>query len=110
MELNDLVTLERGHLSWFRYPTHNIGTYLGRGVQGAVVEGRRIEVNRATPRAKPLPVSQFLSFHQVNHQSQMLQLVKAQTRLAEAQLAVLQMRNAILNPQVKSLIDRLKAL
>ena len=33
MELNDLVTLERAHLSWFRYPTHNIGTYLGRGVQ-----------------------------------------------------------------------------
>ena len=31
MELNDLVTLERGYLSWFRYPTHNIGTYLGRG-------------------------------------------------------------------------------
>ena len=70
-----------------------------------VVEGRRIEVNRATPRAKPLPVSQFLSFHQVNHQSQMLQLVEAQTRLAEAQLAVLQMRNAILNPQVKLLIN-----
>ena len=81
-----------------------------RALQGAVVEGRRIEVNRATPRAKPLPVSQFLSFHQVNHQSQMLRLVKAQTRLAEAQLAVLQMRNAILNPQVKLLIDRLKAL
>ena len=32
MKLNDLVTLGRGHLSWFRYPTHNIGTYLGRGV------------------------------------------------------------------------------
>jgi len=31
VKLNDLVTLERGHLSWFRYPTHNIGTYLGRG-------------------------------------------------------------------------------
>ena len=30
-KLNDLVTLERGHLNWFRYPTHNIGTYLGRG-------------------------------------------------------------------------------
>ena len=30
-KLNHLVTLERGHLSWFRYPTHNIGTYLGRG-------------------------------------------------------------------------------
>ena len=31
MELNDLVTLERGHLNWFQYPNHNIGTYLGRG-------------------------------------------------------------------------------
>ena len=81
-----------------------------RALQGAVVEGRRIEVNRATPRAKPLPVSQFPSFRQKNHQSQMLQLVEAQTRLAEAQLAVLQMRNAILNPQVKLLIDRLKAI
>ena len=50
-------------------------------------------------------MSQFPSFHQVNHQSQMLQLVEAQTRLAEAQLAVLQMRNAILNPQVKLLIN-----
>ena len=26
-----MVTLKRGHLSWFWYPTHNIGTYLGRG-------------------------------------------------------------------------------
>ena len=34
MKLNHLVTLERGHLSWFRYPTHDIGTYLGRGAQG----------------------------------------------------------------------------
>ena len=31
--LNHLVTLERGHLSWFWYPTHDIGTYLGRGVR-----------------------------------------------------------------------------
>jgi len=29
-----LVTLERGHLSWFWYPTHDIVTYLGRGVWG----------------------------------------------------------------------------
>ena len=47
LKLNDLVTLERGHLSWFRYPTHNIGTYLGRGdltfIQGpAVVRMSRI--------------------------------------------------------------------
>ena len=81
-----------------------------RALQGAVVEGRRIEVNRATPRAKPLLMSQFLSFPQVNHQSQMLQLVEAQTRLAEAQLAVLQMRKAILNPQVNLMIDRFKVL
>ena len=35
--LNDLVTLKRGRLSWFRYPTHNIGTYLGRGVMVLIV-------------------------------------------------------------------------
>ena len=34
VKLNHLVTLERGHLSWFRYPTHDIGTYLGRGAIG----------------------------------------------------------------------------
>ena len=33
-----MVTLERGHLSWFRYPTHNIGTYLGRGVSVIINE------------------------------------------------------------------------
>ena len=43
MKLNDLVTLERGHLSWFRYPTHNIGTYLGRG---EAVEHLGIEFSR----------------------------------------------------------------
>ena len=32
VKLNDCVRLERGHLSWFRYPTHNFGTYLVRGV------------------------------------------------------------------------------
>ena len=31
----DLVTLKRGHLNLFRYPTWGIGTYLGRGVGGA---------------------------------------------------------------------------
>ena len=42
MKLNDLVTLERGHLSWFRYPTHNIGTYLRRGV--SVVINERLNI------------------------------------------------------------------
>ena len=37
MKLNDLVTLERGHLSWFWYPTHNIWTDLGRGDPGGHV-------------------------------------------------------------------------
>ena len=41
-----------------------------------------------------------MAYRQVNCQSQMLELVEAQTRLAEAQLAVLQMRNTILNSQV----------
>ena len=31
MKPKDSVTLERGHLSLFRYPTRGIGTYLGRG-------------------------------------------------------------------------------
>ena len=30
----DLVTLESGHLSLFRYPTRGNGTYLGRGEPG----------------------------------------------------------------------------
>ena len=45
--LNILVTLERGHLSWFWYPTHNIGTYLGRGGGGVNAygqPGRKISV------------------------------------------------------------------
>ena len=76
-----------------------------RALHGSVIEGRRIEVNRATPRVRPLPSrSPFVSsrqvYEQVNYQSQMLELVEAQTRLAEAQLAVLQMRNTILDSQV----------
>ena len=41
----DSVTLERGHLSLFRYPTRGIGTYLGRGVWAGdirvIYSGRR---------------------------------------------------------------------
>ena len=32
MKPKDLVTLERGRLKLFRYPTWGIGIYLGRGV------------------------------------------------------------------------------
>jgi len=76
-----------------------------RMLHGTVVEGRRIEVNPATPKVRPvmgpkppsMPYCEQMMLQ--NHRSQMLQLVEAQTRLAEAQLAVLQMRNNILNFQ-----------
>jgi len=76
-----------------------------RMLHGAVVEGRRIEVNPATPKVRPVmgPRPSLMPFSEQtmlqNYQSQMLELVEAQTRLAEAQLAVLQMRNTILNSQ-----------
>jgi len=73
-----------------------------RALHGAIIEGRRIEVNRATPRVRPLLGSRspFVASRQGNYnQSQMLELIEAQTRLAEAQLAVLQMRNTIISSQ-----------
>jgi len=73
-----------------------------RALHGAIIEGRRIEVNRATPRVRPLLGlrSPSVAYGQVNcYQSRMLELVEAQTRLAEAQLAVLQMRNTIRGSQ-----------
>ena len=75
-------------------------------LHGAVIEGRRIEVNQATPRVRPVlrPRAPFMAYRRVNCQSQMLELVEAQTRLAEAQLAVLQMRNTILDSQVSHLL------
>ena len=49
-------------------------------------------------RPPPLPFCEQMMLQ--NYQSQMLELVEAQTRLAEAQMAVLQMRNTIINSQV----------
>ena len=37
VKLKDLVTHERGRLNLFRYPTHDIGTYLGRGALDVIV-------------------------------------------------------------------------
>ena len=37
MKPKDSVTLERGHLSLFRYPTRGNGTYLGRGGFGLFI-------------------------------------------------------------------------
>ena len=56
-----------------------------RMLHGTVVEGRRIEVNPATPKVRMgarLPITAVLQ----NYPSQMLELVEAQTRLAEAQV------------------------
>ena len=77
-----------------------------RMLHGTVVEGRRIEVNPATPKVRSVRSARMLRATSneetmlQNERSQMLELVEAQTRLAEAQLAVLQMRNTILNSQV----------
>ena len=77
-----------------------------RMLHGTIVEGRRIEVNPATPKVRSVmgPRPPLMTFCEEtmlqNYPSKMLELVEAQTRLAEAQLAVLQMRNTILNPQV----------
>ena len=32
---NVLVTLEQGCLNWFRYPTHDFGSEIGRGADGS---------------------------------------------------------------------------
>ena len=64
-------------------------------LNGAVVEGRRIDVNPATPKtalmgralAEPAEVEQR-------------RLVEAQTRLVETQLALLQLHHRIQCPQV----------
>ena len=37
MKPKDLVTLKRGRLNLFRYPTWGIGTYLGRGVHSSQI-------------------------------------------------------------------------
>jgi len=78
-----------------------------RMLHGTIVEGRRIEVNQATPKVRPVMgprrqplITKYEQTMLQNYRSQMLELVEAQTRLAEAQLAVLQMRNTIMNPQV----------
>ena len=60
-------------------------------LQGAIVEGRRIDVNPATAKTMPRPVS---ALHMKPLQQQrdvegQRRLVEAQTRLAELQLALM---------------------
>ena len=59
-------------------------------LQGAIVEGRRIDVNPATAKTMPRPVS---ALHMKPMQQQDVEgqrrLVEAQTRLAELQLALM---------------------
>ena len=61
----------------------------------ALVEGRRVEVNPATP--KVMTRSQPL----VSALQRQEDFLEAQTKLARAQLAVLQMHHRIMFPQVK---------
>ena len=68
-------------------------SYARAVLQGAIVEGRRIDVNPATAKTMPRPVSAL-------HTKPLLQqdiegqrrLVEAQTRLAELQLALLSLQ------------------
>merc|ERR1719397_255673 len=103
-----VVTNEKGSKGFgFVSLSNSEAAVAKRMLHGTVVEGRRIEVNPATPKVRPvmgpkppsMPYCEQMMLQ--NHRSQMLELVEAQTRLAEAQLAVLQMRNNILNSQDK---------
>ena len=70
-------------------------------LHGALVEGRRIEVNPATAKALTRrSVTSHVVWREVGAPRQHQGFLEAQTKLAEAQLAVLQMQHRILFPQV----------
>ena len=71
-------------------------------LHGALVEGRRIEVNPATAKALTRrSVTSHVVWREVGAPQQQQGFLEAQTKLAEAQLAVLQMQHRILFPQVE---------
>jgi len=72
---------------------------MGRLVlHGSIVEGRVIEVNLATPKCNYQPMWERTMLPAV---SDPIALLKAQTRLAEAQLAVLQMQQKMMYDQYR---------
>ena len=59
--MNDLITLKRGRLNWFRYPTHTIGTYLGRDVRrGVVIPIWKRQIHNVLPLKRPVPKAVML--------------------------------------------------
>ena len=58
-------------------------------LQGAIVEGRRIDVNPATAKSMPRPVSALHTRPSQQDIEEQRKLVEAQTKLAELQLALL---------------------
>ena len=58
-------------------------------LQGAIVEGRRIDVNPATAKSMPRPVSALHTGPRQQDIEEERKLVEAQTKLAELQLALL---------------------
>jgi len=77
-------------------------------LDGVTVEGRRIEVNPATPKA-PLATKSVVTPPVVSSKSPVvkenniqLRVLEAQARLAEAQVAVLQMQHRIINSRYPS--------
>ena len=70
-------------------------------LHGALVEGRRIEVNPTTAKVLTMrSVTLHMVWREVGAPQQHKGILKAQTKLAKAQLAVLQMQHRILFPHV----------
>jgi len=92
----EVVTNERGSKGFGFVSMSSSGeaAQARQALHGAVVEGRRVEVNPAHPKAPRRPPSRC---------EEAAALVEARTRLAEAQLAMLELHHRILCPQVHRL-------
>ena len=73
---------------------HSEAAYAKAVLQGAIVEGRRIDVNPATAKSIPRPVASLHMKSQQDIEAQR-RLVEAQTRLAELQLALMNMQTTV---------------
>ena len=89
----EVVTNERGSKGFGFVSMRSAGeaARARQALHGAVVEGRRVEVHLAHPKAPFRPPRRY---------EEAAAMVEAQTRLAEAQLAMLELRHRILCTQV----------
>ena len=87
----EIIFNEKGSKGFGFVSMGNAGeaAYARAVLQGAIVEGRRIDVNPATAKTVPRPVSALHMKPSQQDVEGQRRLVEAQTRLAELQLAVL---------------------